>query len=82
MAPTELERIGKNLFAEASGTGTRTESTPGSDGLGNVKGSSLETSNVDLANEFVTMIMMQRAFQANGRVMSTTDEMLTKLVNI
>lgn len=82
LAPTELEKIGDNLFAESSGSGSRTEATPGAQGAGTVSGQYLEMSNVDLASEFVTMLMLQRAFQANGRVMSTTDEMLTKLVNI
>ncbi len=81
-APTELNKIGKNLFAESSASGQRIEATPNTKGAGKVFANSLEASNIDMAEEFVKMITIQRAFQANSVVMSTTDEMLTKLVNI
>jgi flagellar hook protein FlgE len=51
-------------------------------GLGRVLSNSLELSNVDLAEEFVKMISAQRGFQANSRIITTTDEMLQELVNL
>jgi flagellar hook protein FlgE len=51
-------------------------------GLGRVLSNSLELSNVDLAEEFVKMISAQRGFQANSRIISTTDEMLQELINL
>jgi flagellar hook protein FlgE len=56
--------------------------TPGSGRLGNISPSCLEMSNVDLASEFVKMITTQRAFQANSRVITTSDEILAELINI
>lgn len=55
---------------------------PGSTGLGRIQAGALELSNVDLANEFSTMITAQRAFQATARIISTSDEMLQELVNL
>jgi flagellar hook protein FlgE len=55
--------------------------TPGA-GYGQTIGGQLEMSNVDLASEFTEMITAQRGFQANSRVISTTDEMLSDLVNL
>ncbi len=81
-APTELTKRGDNLFAESSFSGQQTIAAAGTGGAGNVFANSLEMSNIDLAEEFITMIMMQRAFQANGMVMSTAKEMLDKLINI
>jgi flagellar hook protein FlgE len=50
--------------------------------LGRIESGALELSNVDLANEFSNMITAQRAFQANARVITTSDEMLQELVNL
>jgi flagellar hook protein FlgE len=55
---------------------------PGENGLGAVETSSLEMSNVDIAKEFVNMITAQRAFSANSKVITTSDEILQELVNI
>jgi len=51
-------------------------------GLGKVLSNSLELSNVDLAGEFVNMISAQRAFQANSKIITTTDELMQVLVNL
>jgi flagellar hook protein FlgE len=56
--------------------------TPSTDGYGASQGGALEMSNVDLATEFTTMITAQRGFQANSRVISTADQMLSDLVNL
>lgn len=81
-APTELERKGRNLYALTNFSGPKTETKPGSGGAGTVFGSSLETSNVDLAKEFAMMITLQRAFQANSTAISTQLDMLRKMENI
>ncbi len=54
----------------------------GTAGKGEIKANSLEQSNVDLASEFVKMITTQRGFQANSRVITTTDAMLEEVVNL
>jgi len=82
MAPTELTKMGGNLYAESYGSGQPIISTPGESGMGKVLSNTLELSNVDLAEEFVKMILSQRGFQANSRIITTTDELLTELVNI
>jgi flagellar hook protein FlgE len=81
-AATELERKGKNLYAVTDLSGPKTETKPGSGGAGAVFGSSLETSNVDLAKEFAMMISLQRAFQANSTAISTQLEMLRRMDNL
>jgi flagellar hook protein FlgE len=55
---------------------------PSNNGLGRVVSGALEQSNVDLGKEFVDMIVTQRAFQANSRAITTSDEMLQELVNL
>ena len=54
----------------------------GENGAGKVNNNHLEMSNVDLAREFVDLIVSQRAFQANSRVISSTSDMLTEVINI
>jgi flagellar hook protein FlgE len=56
--------------------------TAGTGRLGSVAPNSLEMSNVDLAEEFVKMITTQRAFQANSKVITSSDEILQELINI
>ncbi|MBW1700742.1 MAG: flagellar hook protein FlgE [Deltaproteobacteria bacterium] len=77
-----LAKMGNNLYSESLASGQAMPGTPGSGRLGNVSPSSLEMSNVDLASEFVKMITTQRAFQANSRVITTSDEILAELINI
>jgi flagellar hook protein FlgE len=81
-APEALSKMGKNVFSESFTSGTPIVGAPGTSGRGTITPSSLETSGVDLASEFVTMIAAQRGFQANARVITTTDEMLTELMNL
>jgi flagellar hook protein FlgE len=80
--PWGLNREGGNLFAETLDSGAALVSTPGTSGLGKISPNSLEQSNVDLATEFVKMIIAQRGFQANAKVITTTDEMLADLMMI
>lgn len=77
-----LERASGNRFRASGASGTAVVGTPGNDGFGTTVGGSIEMSNVDLATEFTNMIVAQRGFQANSRVISTGDQMLQDLVNL
>ena len=78
-----LTRAPGTNFIESPNSGTPTVGVPGdTNGLGTIAAGSLEMSNVDLAAEFTNMIEAQRGFQANGRVISTADQMLQDLVNL
>lgn len=77
-----LESKGNNLYAESNTSGQPIIAVAGQSGLGHVASSSLEMSNVDLSREFVNLIMTQRAFQANSKIILTSDEMLNDLVNL
>ncbi|MGD8882749.1 MAG: flagellar hook protein FlgE [Desulfobacterales bacterium] len=77
-----LSKLGENLYAETRESGQSMPGTPQSGRLGAISPSSIEMSNVDLAQEFVKMITTQRAFQANSRVITASDEILAELLNI
>ena len=77
-----LKKMGNNLYSESLASGQALVGTTGTGRLGNISPSTIEMSNVDLAQEFVKMITTQRAFQANSRVISASDEILTELINI
>jgi flagellar hook protein FlgE len=82
-SPQALMKEGNNLFSGIANAGPLSQvETPGTNGLGYLMPSSLELSNVDLANEFATLITTQRAFQASARIISTSDEVLLELVNL
>lgn len=76
-----LERASNNRWVSTQSSGVETAGTPGGDFGTSVNGV-LEMSNVDMASEFTNMISAQRGFQANSRVISTTDQMLETLVNL
>ncbi|MDY6843858.1 MAG: flagellar hook protein FlgE [Thermodesulfobacteriota bacterium] len=80
--PWGLDNKGSNLFAESRESGQVVTGPPGSVGLGKISSNSLEQSNVDLGTEFVKMIITQRAFQANSRIITSTDELLVELINM
>lgn len=77
-----LQREGGSLWVESASSGGAVVDTAGVNGNGQTIGGMLEMSNVDLATQFTTMITAQRGFQANSRVISTSDEMLQDLVNL
>ena len=77
-----LTKLGQNLYAESLSSGQPMPGVAGNGRLGNITPSALEMSNVDLAQEFVKMITTQRAFQANSRVITTSDEILSELINL
>ena len=74
--PTGLQAIGENLFKETAASGVPVVGTPGLDGIGNVYGGSLETSNVNVVTELINMIETQRAYEMNSKAISTADQML------
>lgn len=80
--PLGLVRTGKNTFAESGTSGQPLVGAATSAGLGRILSSTLELSNVDLGESFIDMIAAQRGFQANSRVITTSDEMLQELVNL
>jgi len=82
LAPSGLQRAGSNLFSETADSGQVVLGTAGTGGFGGITGQSLELSNVDLAEQFVTMIQTQQAFQASARIITTTDDLLTEAVNL
>ncbi|MDF1614671.1 flagellar hook-basal body complex protein [Desulfurivibrio dismutans] len=77
-----LHKVGGNIFRATTQSGAPVTGEPGTNGLGEIAPNSLEMSNVDLGNEFVKMITTQRGFQANSKMITTTDEMLSELINI
>lgn len=77
-----LEKVGTNLFVETANSGQAVIGQPGTAGYGKLSGSSLEMSNVDLADEMVNMIVTQRGLQANSRIITTADTILEELVNL
>ena len=80
--PTGLLRKGHTSFAESLASGTPNIGAAATGGRGTITPGYLEASNVDMANEFTNMILAQRGFQAQTRVITTSDEMLAELVNL
>lgn len=77
--PAGLQSIGDNLYLETSASGMRNESTPGLNGAGRLDQGYVETSNVNVVEEMVSMIQTQRAYEINSKAVQTSDEMLAKL---
>jgi flagellar hook protein FlgE len=75
-----LRREGSNLFSETLESGVATPGPANANGLGSISSNSLEQSNVDMAVEFVKMISTERGFQANSKVIMTTDTMLQTVI--
>ena len=74
-----LEPLGQNLFAESLASGNPITGAPGSTGLGTVMQGMVETSNVNVVQELVTMIQTQRAYEMNSKAIQTSDQMLQRL---
>lgn len=77
--PAGLDPIGQNLFRETASSGTPTVGTPGLNGLGTISQGYVETSNVNVVEELVSMIQTQRAYEINSKAISTSDQMLARL---
>jgi len=73
--PAGLAAIGHNLFRETPASGTPMTGTPGTSGLGTLDQGNLESSNVSVVDEMVNMIMAQRAYEINSKVIQTSDDM-------
>ena len=80
--PVGLEKAGGSLYQTTVNSGTAQIGTAGTGGRGGLVGGALEMSNVDLSQEFTNLIIAQRGFQANSRVITTSDELLQELVNL
>lgn len=79
--PNGLSKAGSNLYAATTSSGPPRTGIPGPE-LGKIFTNSLEQSNVDMADEFVKMITIQRGFQANSKIITTVDELLGELINL
>ncbi|GKW49234.1 flagellar basal-body rod protein FlgG [Halomonas sp. NCCP-2165] len=80
--PTGLESIGGNLYRETTASGPRNESLPGMNGTGTLMQGYVETSNVNVVEEMVSMIQTQRAYEINSKAVQTSDEMLARLAQL
>ncbi|MDR1921253.1 MAG: flagellar hook-basal body complex protein, partial [Candidatus Adiutrix sp.] len=80
--PWGLSKEGDNLFSETRYSGQGAMNEPGYGGTGTILANFLEQSNVDLAEEIVNMIVTQRGFQANSKTITTTDTMLSEVIEM
>ena len=80
--PSGMTKNGDTLYAESQNSGMAQIGTAGNGGRGDISAGTLEMSNVDLSKQFTEMITTQRGFQANSKIISTTDQMLQELVNL
>ena len=80
--PAGLERVGNNLFGTGANSGTAVRGIAGTTIQATITPGTLEMSTVDLAQEFANMIVAQRGFQANARVITTSDTMLDEIVRL
>ncbi|MFZ1625942.1 MAG: flagellar basal-body rod protein FlgG [Gammaproteobacteria bacterium] len=79
--PPGLQAKGQNLYLETAASGSPQVSDPGQQGVGSLVQGSLETSNVNVVEELVSMIETQRAYEMNSKAVSTSDQMLQYLNN-
>ncbi|WP_018230020.1 flagellar basal-body rod protein FlgG [Methyloversatilis universalis] len=77
-----LQSMGENLFVETASSGTPTPNTPGTNGAGLLNQGFVETSNVNVVEELVSMIQTQRAYEINSRAIQTSDQMLARLTQL
>jgi len=80
--PTGLTKVGSTAFAASNNSGLAQIVAAGEGGAGTIAGGTLEMANVDLSEEFVRLIVAQRGFQANARVVTTSDQVLEEVINI
>lgn len=77
-----LEKVGDNFYAQSTSSGDYSTAVAGTNGSGTMKSYALEQSNVDLAGQFSSMMVSQRAYQANSKVISTASSMLQSLISM
>ncbi len=82
MNPAGLEPRGGNLFAETTASGTPQTGNPGANGLAVVNQGAVESSNVNVVEELVSMIQTQRAYEINSKAIQTSDQMLARLAQL
>jgi flagellar hook protein FlgE len=80
--PKGLVKLGSNRYAESAASGLANVGVPGTGGRGTLIGSALESSNVDIAQEFTQMILAQRGYQANSKTITVSDELLLETLNL
>jgi flagellar basal-body rod protein FlgG len=80
--PSGLQNIGKSLFTATQASGDAVTGTPGENGMGTLLSGYVEQSNVSVVEEMVNMIVSQRAYEANSKVIRTADEMFTQANNV
>jgi flagellar basal-body rod protein FlgG len=80
--PTGLMAIGGNLYQQTAASGDAIIGTPGSNGFAQIEQGSLESSNVDVVDEMVNLIVAQRAYELNSKAVSTSDNMLSNIANM
>jgi flagellar basal-body rod protein FlgG len=80
--PGGLEAKGDNLYVESAASGTPNTNAPGTNGLGMLNQGFLETSNVNVVEELVSMIQTQRAYEINSKAIQTSDQMLARLTQL
>lgn len=82
-SPQNLLSVGNNLYSNTGNAGALTTAvTPGSNGLGSISSGQLEMSNVDLAGQLASLIVTQRGYEANAKVVTTSDEILQDIDNL
>jgi flagellar basal-body rod protein FlgG len=77
--PSGLKSIGRSTYLETPASGSATTETPGANGAGTLRQGFLEGSNVNVAEELIRMVLAQRAFEMNSKVIRTSDEMMNSM---
>jgi len=80
--PAGMQALGQNLYAETAASGTPQVNTPGTNGMGTLSQGYVETSNVNVVEELVSMIQTQRAYEINSKAITTSDQMLQRLTQL
>lgn len=80
--PAGLKAMGRNVYVETDGSGAATQGTPGDDNFGTLAQGYLETSNVEMVDEMVGLIIGQRAYEVNSKAMTTSDSLLQTAINV
>lgn len=81
-APQELQAVGDNLFVAPEQAGAAVYATPGEDGVGQLQQGYVELANVDLIDEMSNLVLAQRAYQMNARVLQAADQVLETINNL
>ncbi|MGY8525699.1 flagellar basal-body rod protein FlgG [Paracidovorax citrulli] len=82
MNPTGLESVGENLYVQTDASGAPNQTVPGLNGAGILQQRYVESSNVNVVEELVSMIQTQRAYEINSKAVSTSDQMLQRLTQL